>query len=406
MGTAPSPELLKANKSIRIETQVNAKGILEDLFDRTTFSEVLFSKADSSKHWYSPIQMLQEQLGQIGVHVDEKLIKIVEVHGPDGGKLTSEETKSIYKARPNRKVFGKVQRIVKRFDTDDPALIFVYDSDGNLVLIQIQNLYTNDEIDHRSWIRNTFYQLLLEGWAKVCGLSGILNLPITVHIMNSDAKARKGYFGGKHEQYSEIEIVPTKGGLGTTAKGHYTNPYDEFKSFQIGNYLRRVVVECSALIHKRNIYIEKKLKVLCVVGDYISFPRDRKQRDTHRQIKPLNPKLENCSLAINQNYDGSGTPWCFHYDSKVRGACMVDGESGKKGVRLSSLDRNPGADAGELIHEVGGLTYGYGSRDAILFNGCHYHSPLMPSPCEEDSQPGRKRKNGTAQRLSYVMFRR
>jgi len=106
--------------------------------------------------------------------------------------------------------------------------------------------------------------------------------------------------------------------------------------------------------------------------------------------------VENCSLAINRFVHGQGTFMALHQDAKVAGACIVSAMSLFNNQAMYSSTKNYGAVAGELFHEIGGLIYGYGENDVILFNGKHFHAPKMPRP-----------KDGTnvAGRVSFVLFR-
>ena len=246
------------------------------------------------------------------------------------------------------------------------------------------------------------------GWMKSCGFSGHLNLREATHVLSNDPLARWGYFGKYHAEYGHtILIEPTKGGKGGTGKAHYDNRKGNPGKFQVGNYLRRTVVSCDDKEVKHNLFISHLHDHLNVLGDFVHFPADRKTSATnHVALQSVSGcHYGNTAVAVNHNFNGSCTPWCIHYDRLVYGASAMAAEP-EGGVRLHSADVNPGADAGEFFHEVGGLVHGVGRHDIVIFNGCHYHSPLMPFPSKSQQPPATKsKKKVQAGRYSYVVFR-
>lgn len=108
----------------------------------------------------------------------------------------------------------------------------------------------------------------------------------------------------------------------------------------------------------------------------------------------MNPS--SISMAMNHDMYGSDSPLCIHYDKTVYSACAVSAMPDSHLDPMSSLYKYFNADAGELFHEVGGLVHGYNSRDVVVFNGKHYHSPMPPVPAFGGKKTGR---------FSFVVFR-
>ena len=142
---------------------------------------------------------------------------------------------------------------------------------------------------------------------------------------------------------------------------------------------------------------------------------DQPAAASHSSESPNNctPDLGHfCYFEMLQIFGGSFlrgptyyAPPAFHQDSRVQAACAVTAEAAE-GVQLNSIPL-AGADAGILLHEVGGLGFGYGSRDVVLFNGAHFHGPLPPCPrksIEDKSKVEGKKGKPRAHRRSYVTF--
>lgn len=391
-----------------------AQKALLDLYERCDINEcrLCANVVQKTKH-FGAIQSIVASLRMVGFALKATNVKIVIVGGyPEF--CDKKEIKAMYK-QPPCEVLGPQTPKVLRVDSKEPALCIVCDRHGNVGLLHLQNVFSEYEIELRANVRKNLVKACHKGWMKGCGLSGDLNY---VHVKRDIEKkkiARTGYFGEHEEEYGKkVQINPTYQGKGATAKAMYTNRQGKEIIFQIGNYLRRCVVEGtdpklgwqnSGNGPKNNFYLNRKLELLNAVGDSICWPDDMKTRgglSKHVRMKSIaDTSPRNSSFAMNLSVSGDSTAHSLHWDGRVFGACITSSEPGRH--ELSSAGRIPGADAGEFFHEFGGLVHGCGSRDAFIFNGCYLHAGLMPHAATKRHQ--KKNKKLKAQRYSYVLFR-
>ena len=327
---------------------------------------------------------------------------IVDDDSSNGGLLDDAERKLIYKGKPARSSQFRNQMHERRGGrqaTSDAALTVFFDKLGRVYFIHLQNFLPPKVLESRTEIRNRLREKLRRGWAKTCGLSQHTVLSRSAQSIQCNKYCRLGYFGRFENEYSRrIEIVAGADGKGGTGRATYINRKNQIKTYQIGNFIERCVEETnsSKFGPNGNTYLTFSVRVLRAIGDFVEFPRDRISSDKHVPKSHRSTTTMNCSVALNHALNGCPTAWAIHDDATVTGACVTSAEHDPKFGLLSSTKHNTTASGGELWHELGGLIHGYDPTDLVLFNGLHYHAPLMPTPINNRGKVGR---------YSYVVYR-
>lgn len=232
-------------------------------------------------------------------------------------------------------------------------------------------------------------------WSKSCGLSGHINTREITKELHSNEAVRKSYFGGKHEGYEFLDVVPTADGRGTTAKCNYLNLKKEQKMWQLGNAIWRGNGPAEPV---ENLYNRFAFTVLKSLSPFVVFAKVPTCRVKHEELLPEEFDalgMEDIKLATNIIQEGKYSCPSWHQDSVVQGACMVSAENMNSDTPLKSCD--VGATAGQLAHELGGLLHPYGSRDVLIFCGNQLHGPMSVR------KKGNEKKK-TARRASYVHY--
>lgn len=193
----------------------------------------------------------------------------------------------------------------------------------------------------------------------------------------------------------------TRDGKGKSAKLIYHNANGDEKQFQLGNEISRGVFQVSKLLGPDNrLYLEKAMLALQVFGPAIKTPKVSGRQAPKKKVNLQRLQLTDMALAYNEMRDGD-TCHAMHRDGASTLPTVISACPGT--IPLLSSEEKHVADAGLLLHEIGGVVHGYGSRDLLIFSGNNLHGPLPPTPWYRNKEV-RKKERDQASRESFVLF--
>ena len=281
----------------------------------------------------------------------------------------------------------------------DSKAIHVYrDGKGDYTLFHLINFMMHEQKEAQK-------ELGFEGnnniWCKGCGLSGMTNQQVLELALLKDKDARMSYFGKKnHAKVQMQKVQVTKQSTGKSAKVHYKNADGVNKTFQGGNPIERAIHLVKNL-PPDNVFLLASHECLLDFGSLVYCPPKKGKGKKKSKKSLLELSLNEFSLAHNVIPDGCHSGRAWHRDGISCLPTIVSADGGP--VKLQS-EFTCNAEAGMLVHEVGGIIHGYGARDFLVFSGNNLHCPLPPTPASRNV--AKKEKNGgkRAIRESFVMF--
>lgn len=244
---APKPteeEMLLLNGVARAKKKGECREAIKSLWNRTA---VHLEKTDN---FVDLIDLLETEAGIVidSANIACYSVSTSDYDGDDDysvslGGFSSEEKKKVYKLPPSGLDRHKLkERRLPRIQTTEPAMTVIFDGEGHICLIHLQNVLTDHQLEERTSIKNIFFGKMIEGWCKVCGLSGFINLGDIIKTLRDNAAAQKAYFGGFFREYMIHTVLPTYNGKGGTAKTLYENRNGEQRKFQVGNHINRAII--------------------------------------------------------------------------------------------------------------------------------------------------------------------
>lgn len=257
LSPAEEAALTSVNIDTRRKKKLDCRSAIEALWDRTTLVKLFQDDDDSKREQLQDfldelkslhdIDVALEHVAVYQVNLTEDYEKKIVLYGDDyygwSAGFSPSEKKKVYKIAPSGlDPAALAKRRVPRINTTQPAVNIIKDSDGDTILIHLQNVLTDTQVMSRNHLKNVFFGKMVEGWCKSCGISGFLNLGALLRDIRTNEAAQRSYFGRFFREYFVDTVIPTYSGRGSTARTHYINREGMPKTFQAGNHIKRAII--------------------------------------------------------------------------------------------------------------------------------------------------------------------
>jgi len=401
----------KINKKGLQDSKKEALAIHRRLLARTTVNETLTLRQIDGLYG-DLVRLLQIPLENVRVF-DVDYQGTSDDEGEQRGGFCAKEALLISHVAASTKKSLDMKRSHYRMDCKEREkyLHIVRDAKRDTTFIHLANCMTDAAYASREFLAH-FMESNNNLWCKGCSFSGKPNLQALDECVVRNKLARESYFGQKSADKVEInDIRVKKEYVGKSAEFSYQNANGQFRTFQAGNPIDRGVYPTKQLLKKGGEpYLKEAHNILAMVGPFIHIP-SKKGEQNHGGGKGELPKLEAMKLAFNQIPEGHSSGRAWHRDSYSPFPTIISAHGGP--VELQSKEKN-NADAGMLVHELGGIIHGYGERDYFIFSGNNLHTPVPPTPAHRNSRKSSKdrdqlpakgkKKREKAVRRSFVLF--